>query len=102
MGNRASEPAPTLTLRLDGPVTRAESSRWRDELRAALTGASAVNIDLSGSGPWDLAGVQVLLAAQATARRAGRAVRLLDPPGVLLDLANRAGLSSVLGLPGSS
>jgi ABC-type transporter Mla MlaB component len=89
------------TVSVTGPVTRAEGPRWRDTIRAATRDAAGLDLDLSASGPWDLAGVQILLAARASARRDGRTLRLHHAPGVLIELANQAGLSAALGLPES-
>ena len=65
------------TVAVTGPVTLAEVARWRDALSDGLARGQGLRLDLAGSGPWDLAGVQLLLAAIASGKRAGTA----DRPG---------------------
>lgn len=88
----ADESLPTVTW--SGPSTLAEVGRRRAWLLEALSagqGAGA-RIELEAAGPWDLAGLQLLLSALETARRNGPVVRLSAVPSVLRDLAVRAGL----------
>lgn len=91
-----SETRPGATVSVTGPVTLEEAPRWREALLTALGVGSAVAIDLAASGPWDLAGLQLLLSALETARRSGTAVQFVRMPEVCLDLAERAGVRSVL------
>lgn len=90
-------PLPTTpgTVRLEGPATLAEAPEIRRRLAAALVeggGGKRVAIDLGGSGPWDLAGLQLLLSVVAGGRRDGVTIRFGAVPGVCRDLAGRAGL----------
>jgi ABC-type transporter Mla MlaB component len=80
------------TVEVSGPVTRAEAARWRDTLSDGLARGRGLRIDLARSGPWDLAGVQLLLAATASGKRAGRPIALVGVPKVLNAVAERAGL----------
>jgi anti-anti-sigma regulatory factor len=80
------------TVEVAGPVTRAEVARWHDAFSDGLARGLGLRIDLAGSGPWDLAGVQLLLAASASAGRAGRPIVLTGVPDVLATIAGRAGL----------
>lgn len=80
-----------------GPSTLAEVDRHRGRLLEALSNGRGVTIDLDASGPWDLAGLQLLLSALETGRRNGWVVRLSGVPSVLRDLAVRAGLQDRLG-----
>ncbi len=80
------------TVEVTGPVTRAEATRWRDTLSEGLPRGRGLRIDLAGSGPWDLAGVQLLLATVASGRRAGRSISLARVPDVLKVVAERAAL----------
>lgn len=79
-------------IEVTGPVTKAEASLWRDSLRAALAETGPVRLDLSGSGPWDLAGLQLLISLQISYEKSGRDLVLSRAPQVFLDLADRAGL----------
>jgi ABC-type transporter Mla MlaB component len=67
----------------------------------ALSDGKPVRIDLSDSGPWDLAGIQLLISCVATGRDRDLEVRLVEVPLVCSQVAERSGLSgwlvSVLG-----
>jgi ABC-type transporter Mla MlaB component len=80
------------TVEVTGPVTRAEVARWRDAFSDGLARGQGLRIDLAGSGPWDLSGVQLLIAAIASGKRNGRPIRLARVPNVLAVIAERAGL----------
>ena len=85
-----------LTVVLSGPVTVYESAEARETLLAALAVGKDVRVHLETSGPWDVAGVQLLLATVASARKAGRTARLTMVPGVCRDVAERSGLGDWL------
>ena len=80
------------TVEVTGPVTRAEAARWRDAFSDGLSRGRGLRIDLAGSGPWDLAGVQLLLATIASGQRAERPILLARVPNVVLAVAERAEL----------
>jgi ABC-type transporter Mla MlaB component len=80
------------TVEVTGPVTLAEVARWRDAFADGLARGPGLRIDLEGTGPWDVAGVQLLLATIATAERTGRPISLSRVPNVLSAVAERAGL----------
>jgi ABC-type transporter Mla MlaB component len=84
------------TIRLTGPVTLYEVSEVCETLRMALSDDKPVRIDLSDSGPWDLAGIQLLISCAASARDRGLEVRLLEIPSSCAQVADRSGLSSWL------
>jgi ABC-type transporter Mla MlaB component len=84
------------TVMLSGPVTLYESSEVRETLQAALGEGKDLRVDLETSGPWDLAGLQLLVSAVASGRKAGLAVRLAHVPGVCREIAERSGLSGWL------
>ncbi len=86
-------PEGTLTnVAVTGPVTRAEVAGWRVDFSASLARGRGLRIDLGGSGPWDLTGVQLLLSAIASGERVGRPIVLAGIPNVLRTVAERAGL----------
>lgn len=89
---------PVVTL--SGPVTIEEAPRHREALLAALASGRGLRIDLEPSGPWDVAGLQLLLAALASGRQSGQGVRLAGSPGVLRELAERAGVLDLLDAAG--
>ena len=84
------------TVAVTGPVTLAEVARWHDDLSDGLARGQGLRLDLAGSGPWDLAGVQLLLATIASGKRAGRPIVLAHVPNVLMAVAERAGLRDQL------
>jgi ABC-type transporter Mla MlaB component len=80
------------TIVVTGPLTRDEVGRWHEAFADGLARGRGLRIDLAGSGPWDLAGVQLLLATLASGQRAGRPIILARAPDVLTAVAERAGL----------
>jgi ABC-type transporter Mla MlaB component len=91
------EPPDVKTIRLTGPITIYEVSPVCETLRMALADEKALRIDLSDSGPWDLAGLQVLISCVQSARNQDLTVRLVDVPGICAQVAERSGLSGWLG-----
>lgn len=87
---------------LSGPVTLYESSEVRDQLLAAVVEGRPLTIDLEASGPWDVAGLQLLLAVAATGKRQGFPVHLVRVPGVCREVAERSGLGDWLALHADS
>jgi ABC-type transporter Mla MlaB component len=83
---------PVTTVALAGPVTQTEVTRCRDSLLDGLARGRGLRIELAGSGPWDVAGLQLLLAAIASGQRAGSPVALAGVPNVLTAIAERAAL----------
>lgn len=85
------------TVSLSGPVTLYEAGEVRDTLVAALDEGKDLRVDLEASGPWDVAGLQLLVATAASGRKAGRSVRFSRVPGVCREVAERSGLGEWLG-----
>jgi ABC-type transporter Mla MlaB component len=90
-GAKPTEPA-TTALVVSGPVTVTEVPRWRDALLAVMAASQDIRLNLAAAGPWDLAGLQLLISALASGRR----VRLVEVPRVCLASAERAGLGERL------
>ncbi|MEU1050943.1 STAS domain-containing protein [Streptomyces sp. NPDC005876] len=101
----SSAPAPGLphvdaltpaVLVLPGSVSRGETPRLCDEVRALLerTGAGVVICDVGGLGPGPpgLETVELLARLQLTARRSGGLIRLRAPAPALRALLDLAGL----------
>ncbi|MGO9463916.1 MAG: lipid asymmetry maintenance protein MlaB [Isosphaeraceae bacterium] len=84
------------TVVLSGPVTLYEVLVVRETLQAAIALGKRLRIDLSDSGPWDLAGFQLLISGAKSAESRGRNVVLLNTPQGCVDIAERAGLSGWL------
>ena len=68
------------TLLLTGPITLYEVSAVCETLRMALAEGKPLRIDLSDSGPWDLAGLQLLISCVQSARNRDLEVRLAEVP----------------------
>lgn len=61
---------------LTGPVTMSEVPRHREALLAAIQSGGDLRLDLAAAGPWDLAGLQLVLSAIKTVRQAKRRISL--------------------------
>lgn len=81
---------------LAGPVTLYEVTAVRETLRLALSDGKPIRIDLGDSGPWDIAGLQLLIACVKSGRLRGQEVRIVNVPPPCADLAGRYGLSEWL------
>ena len=92
----AAERSESKTILLTGPITLYEVSAVRETLRIALAEGKRLRIDLRNSGPWDLAGLQLLISCVRTARDRDQTVRLVNIPGVCAEIAERSGLSDWL------
>lgn len=77
---------------LTGPVTLYEAAAVRETLRIALAEGTPLRIDLSDSGPWDIAGLQLLISCVKSGRGRGQDVRIVNVPQPCADLAGRYGL----------
>jgi ABC-type transporter Mla MlaB component len=88
----AVEPKEFRTVVLSGPVNLYEVLAVRESLQAAISEGKHLRVDLSDSGPWDLAGVQLLISCTKSAERRDRTVRLVNTPRSCVEIAERAGL----------
>jgi ABC-type transporter Mla MlaB component len=84
------------TLLLTGPITLYEVSGVCESMRTALSEGKPLRIDLSDSGPWDLAGLQLLISCVSSARNRELDVRLVQVPEVCAQVAERCGLAGWL------
>jgi anti-anti-sigma factor len=89
----AVEPVEDRTIVLSGPITVYEVSAVRETLRSALAEGKPLRIDLTDSGPWDVAGLQLLVSCMKTGQNRDLAVRLVNIPKVCAEIAERSGLS---------
>lgn len=83
-------------LALIGPVTFSEVVRLREAILAELLPDGDLRIDLSVSGPWDLAGLQLILSAVEFVRRSGRRVILESIPDAFRVVAESASATEFL------
>ena len=92
----ANDDAGLETVMLSGPATLYESAEIRETLLAAVSEGKDFLIDLETTGPWDLAGLQLLVSCVASGRKEGRSVRLANVPRVCVEIAESSGLSDWL------
>lgn len=90
MMSLASDSATTVML--SGPVTIYESIEIHESLVSALSAGQDLHVDLETSGPWDLAGFQLLVSVVNSAKKLDLTVRFLHIPGVCVEIAGRSGL----------
>ncbi len=81
---------------LTGPITLYEVATVRENLRIALADGKPLRIDLSDSGPWDIAGLQLLISCVQTGRQRGQEVRIVNAPRACAEMARRSGLAEWL------
>ena len=84
------------TLTLTGSFTLYESSEIRETLLTALAEGRDLRINLEASGPWDIAGLQLLIATVTSAEKSGLHVTFFLVPGVCREAAERSGLTAWL------
>jgi ABC-type transporter Mla MlaB component len=88
-----SDPPRGAEYVLTGPVTLYEVAAVREALRSALAAGTPLRIDLGESGPWEIAGLQLLISCVRSGQRRGQEVRVVNPPRSCSDIAERSGLS---------
>jgi anti-sigma B factor antagonist len=86
-------------LQLDGALSIYTAADTKPRLSAALQGAIAVEIDLSGIEEFDSAGLQLLLAAREQARRLEIDLHLKGANAVVRELLSLSGLTDLLTDP---
>ena len=91
-----ADPARAKTFLLTGPVTVYEVGTVRNTLREVLADGKPVRIDLSDSGPWDIAGLQLLVSCVKTGVERRQMVYVANTPRLCTELAERSGLSEWL------
>jgi ABC-type transporter Mla MlaB component len=84
------------SLTISGPMTIYEVGDWRELFLHSLKSGSSLDVDLHTSGPWDTAGLQLLISLVNTGHQRDCEVRFHLVPKVCHDLARRAGLSEWL------
>ena len=83
-----------FVLSLTGSLTTPRAEAIHAEVLAVLSGHSAVTIDWSAASEMDVAFIQILVAAERFASRAGKSVALASPPaGLLAETLRRCGFS---------
>jgi anti-anti-sigma regulatory factor len=92
----AADPSGRSVVQLPGPVTLYESNEIREHLLTAIGEGGDLVFDLETSGPWDLPGLQLLVAAVASGKKAGVSVRFAQVPKTCSEIAERSGLGDWL------
>ncbi|WP_457978514.1 STAS domain-containing protein [Ectopseudomonas composti] len=86
-------------LALEGALSIYTAADTKPRLSVALQGAIALEINLSGIGEFDCAGLQLLLATREQARRQDIELRLLGANAVVRELLTLSGLTDLLTDP---
>ncbi len=100
---RSAEPEPVASdgasaLAIDSLVVDAVDE-WLPRIKEAVgRDAAAIEIDLGALTTIDTAGLQLLLAADASARRAGKTIGYRDPSTTFVQAAVAAGLTGTFGI----
>ncbi len=81
---------------LTGAVTLYEVAAVRETLRTLLAEGKPLRLDLSDSGPWDIAGLQLLISCVRSGQSRSQEVRVFNAPRACADLAERSGLGEWL------
>jgi len=71
----------------------------KDKLLAGLTATEELELDLSGVGEFDAAGLQLLVMIKQEAAALGKALRFTGHSQVVLDLLDLSGLAGFFGDP---
>lgn len=80
------------SMSVSGPMTIYEATDWREQFLAAITPGTTLNVDLHTAGPWDLAGLQLLLSLVRTGEQRDCPVKFRLVPSTCREIARRAGL----------
>lgn len=86
----------TARVALAGELTIYNVAKIKAGLADAMTGATEIEIDLSGINDADSAGLQLMLIAK---RNPGKRVRFVNHPPPLLRLIDLANIGGLLGDP---
>lgn len=89
-------PMHTQSMTVSGPMTIYEVSDWRETFLHSLKPGVALDVDLHTSGPWDAAGLQLLVSLVNTGYQRDCEVRFQLVPKVCREIARRAGLGQWL------
>jgi hypothetical protein len=77
-------------------MTIYEAADWREQFQGNLEPGTALDVDLHTSGPWDIAGLQLLVSLVRTGERQDIPVRFLLVPASCRDVARRSGFANWL------
>ena len=98
---RLTHEATTLTLALHGSVTVMIATELHQAARTFAAHEGPARLDLSAAERLDCAAAQILVAAGAARRDAGRDLALVDAPESTMRALRLAGLLAPLGLTAS-
>ena len=84
------------TVFLNGPITLYEVTAVREVLRSALSEGRPLRIDVSEAGPWDIAGLQLLVSCVKSGRSRNQHVQIANISRVCAEIAQRSGLTDWL------
>jgi anti-sigma B factor antagonist len=90
---------PIHRLALDSDMTIYNAAAQKNELLAALASAQTLELDLSGVGEMDTAGLQVLLLAKREAAETGKEFRLTGHSKPVREVIEFTHLAAYFGDP---
>jgi ABC-type transporter Mla MlaB component len=80
------------SLSVSGPMTIYEATDWREQFQAAISPGKPLAVDLHTAGPWDVAGLQLLISLVRTGDQRDCPIRFRLVPSTCREIARRAGL----------
>ncbi len=92
MQTRTEQVGDELVLSLEGEIGIADAVRLREELVGAFDRAGQVTVDLAGAEDMDTAAIQLLCAAEHTARKRKKAFSLRNTSEGVLQSVGLLGL----------
>ncbi len=84
---------------IEGELTIYTALELKDKLLAGLAATEELELDLSGVGEFDAAGLQLLVMIKQEAAALGKVLRFTGHSQVVLDLLDLSGLAGFFGDP---
>ncbi|MGZ8158969.1 MAG: STAS domain-containing protein [Methylobacter sp.] len=99
MANVKNKKQPSGRISIEGELTIYTALEQKEKLLTALAAAGELELDLSGVGEIDAAGLQLLVMIKQQAAALGKVLRFTGHSPVVLDLLDLSGLAGFFGDP---
>ncbi len=99
MANVKNKNQPSGRIAIAGELTIYTAMELKDKLLAGLAATEELELDLSGVGEFDAAGLQLLVMIKQEAAALGKVLRFTGHSPVVLDLLDLSGLAGFFGDP---
>lgn len=99
MANVANEKQQIGRITITGELTIYTALELKDKLLTGLSATEYLDLDLSGVGEIDAAGLQLLVMIKQQATALGKVLRFTGHSPVVLDLLDLSGLAGFFGDP---